>query len=497
MYNNTNKKQEELFLLFSGILLIIFLQVNAFSIKAQSVSFNKIYSSSKSLLLADFIELDNGNYILGEGIKLNSNPIEAGTRFQLIDSLGNEIKDTVLRFNGTYNYPVKLFQTQSGIISLSLKKNLTNLETDSLVFASITGNLDVINTNTILFSDTLIIFDINSYMDSERNIIITGSAYHNMNYHNYNYAIKVDTNFNLVNSFYISSGGFFYHSIEKDSSYYVFCEGIPNTMNLFQILVFNSNLDTIEMHGLSYYGLEGRPSPIFLNKDELLFTSSVSKSTSSHNKLALFTLDSNFNIIWNKLFGSKDTNYRQASFKSTSKKNQYVYIGGTLYDTLNPFDCLQTHLIVIKMDTNRNIIWKKTFPGKHNDQAVLTLATRDGGCLLGCWNTIVNSNIPMAVHLIKLDSNGQTTWIKNISFSKTKIRLYPNPASVMLNIELSASEEKISEIEIYNALGQNMLSINPQSAKAQIDIRRLPSGVYIMEGRTLKGQRFSGKFVKE
>ena len=182
-------------------------------------------------------------------------------------------------------------------------------------------------------------------------------------------------------------------------------------------------------------------------------------------------------------------------------QNGYLYFAGSVYgyNTLPPYgENRPSNLYIAKLDTSLNIQWEKLIGGDAYYTAMSVIGTSDGGVLMmGSRNVLDDNKNNLDIQLVKLDSNGQTTWIKNISFSKTKIRLYPNPASVMLNIELSASEEKISEIEIYNALGQNMLSINPQSAKAQIDIRRLPSGVYIMEGRTLKGQRFSGKFVKE
>jgi len=42
-----------------------------------------------------------------------------------------------------------------------------------------------------------------------------------------------------------------------------------------------------------------------------------------------------------------------------------------------------------------------------------------------------------------------------------------------------------------------VMELKPKAAEIKIDVRKLKSGVYFVEGFTRKGERFEGKFVKE
>jgi hypothetical protein len=58
------------------------------------------------------------------------------------------------------------------------------------------------------------------------------------------------------------------------------------------------------------------------------------------------------------------------------------------------------------------------------------------------------------------------------------IRLYPNPASNILNIE---SEEAIREVRIYNPLGEMVMKLEIGNLEGQIDVSRLKNGIYFVE----------------
>jgi len=77
------------------------------------------------------------------------------------------------------------------------------------------------------------------------------------------------------------------------------------------------------------------------------------------------------------------------------------------------------------------------------------------------------------------------------------LKLFPNPASTSLNLRLQAPNQTITTLKIYNALGQQVMALEPKAAEIKIDIRKLKSGVYFVEGFTREGERFEGKFVKE
>lgn len=62
--------------------------------------------------------------------------------------------------------------------------------------------------------------------------------------------------------------------------------------------------------------------------------------------------------------------------------------------------------------------------------------------------------------------------------SSEKATLYPNPVTNALNID---AKEDISEIKVYNMVGQQVLSKEARSKNPKIDMSTLKAGVYVVE----------------
>lgn len=75
----------------------------------------------------------------------------------------------------------------------------------------------------------------------------------------------------------------------------------------------------------------------------------------------------------------------------------------------------------------------------------------------------------------------------------TKPVLYPNPANTIVNLKLPNVSE--GSIEIYNVLGENILSKNVSSITTQIDVSELKSGIYLARIQT-ENQTTIKKLVK-
>ena len=75
---------------------------------------------------------------------------------------------------------------------------------------------------------------------------------------------------------------------------------------------------------------------------------------------------------------------------------------------------------------------------------------------------------------------------------KDDILIYPNPASLKLNI--SAEGIAIDEVEIYTLTGQQVFALRPKSES--IDISPLQPGMYIVEV-TVEGRKVREKLVVE
>ena len=78
-------------------------------------------------------------------------------------------------------------------------------------------------------------------------------------------------------------------------------------------------------------------------------------------------------------------------------------------------------------------------------------------------------------------------------FSANSVKLYPNPATNVLNIESTSMIEKVS---VYNLLGQEVISQTPNSELVTLDVASLQVGVYVVK-TSIDGNITSTRFIKE
>ncbi len=75
-----------------------------------------------------------------------------------------------------------------------------------------------------------------------------------------------------------------------------------------------------------------------------------------------------------------------------------------------------------------------------------------------------------------------------------EVRLYPNPASEYVNVDIITSAEGDYKVEVMNIMGQKLNSVVAENHKARIDVASLPSGTYLVEcyrnGVKINAQRF-------
>jgi hypothetical protein len=87
----------------------------------------------------------------------------------------------------------------------------------------------------------------------------------------------------------------------------------------------------------------------------------------------------------------------------------------------------------------------------------------------------------------------KNTVLSNNDFEKLKARIYPNPATNLLNIE---SEISIEKVTLYNILGQEVISKSPNAELVTLDVSSLQVGVYIVK-TSINGNVSSTRFIKE
>jgi Secretion system C-terminal sorting domain len=78
--------------------------------------------------------------------------------------------------------------------------------------------------------------------------------------------------------------------------------------------------------------------------------------------------------------------------------------------------------------------------------------------------------------------------------TKKALAVYPNPATDVLNV--ASQNEVISNIQVYNLIGQQVISVAPNAALATVNVSALNAGVY-MVNTTVNGKTSTTKFIKQ
>jgi len=78
-------------------------------------------------------------------------------------------------------------------------------------------------------------------------------------------------------------------------------------------------------------------------------------------------------------------------------------------------------------------------------------------------------------------------------FDFVKLTLYPNPVSTELNI---SAAKIIDEVQVYNILGQHVMTRKSNDSEITLDVTRLPSATYVIKV-TVEGVVSTARFVKK
>lgn len=108
---------------------------------------------------------------------------------------------------------------------------------------------------------------------------------------------------------------------------------------------------------------------------------------------------------------------------------------------------------------------------------------------------LVFSSVPAGTSIVYLDNVlfSKKPSVGVSSIAQETIGVFPNPASNNLNI---TTKNNIQDIAIYNALGQVVLTITPNTNTVNVDITSLPNGFYTVKA-SINGVDTFKKIIKE
>lgn len=129
---------------------------------------------------------------------------------------------------------------------------------------------------------------------------------------------------------------------------------------------------------------------------------------SSDYDVYLIKVDANGNLQWEKTYGG-------AGFDIGVSVQQTSDCGYIIVGYMGSFGSGGVDIYLIKIDSNGNILWQKTFGGSGYDRGFSVQQTTDGGFIIvGSTNSFGSGT---DVYLIKTDSNGNLQWQKTLGGS--------------------------------------------------------------------------------
>jgi hypothetical protein len=183
------------------------------------------------------------------------------------------------------------------------------------------------------------------------------------------------------------------------------------------------------------------------------------------------------------------------------KYNSIITVGniGHNYQSNALLQGQATSIYVNKTDSTGNIIWERTYGGDMYYRPMSIKFTADTGCLIaGIRYDSVNTTYPDIAEsfLLKLDKNGNNAFVGIAEHGKLNFnyhQCYPNPANENIYFDLPL-QEKI-EIKIYDAFGNDVLTLKEYQNLTGLEISGLPKGIYFYKIKTLYTS-YSGKFIR-
>ncbi len=80
-----------------------------------------------------------------------------------------------------------------------------------------------------------------------------------------------------------------------------------------------------------------------------------------------------------------------------------------------------------------------------------------------------------------------------VGFDKNGITVYPNPVNDVLFIN---GNDTLLSVEVYNLLGQQVLSVSPKNKDTKVDMSALGAGAYMVKATTNNGVK-TVKVIKQ
>ncbi len=487
---------------------IIFFLVTFLAIKvsSQSITFTRSIPYQMDQIISSICETNDRGYIAVGRRFFGNNITQHNFYIVKLDSIGKVVDS--LFDSDTLNSTqfLEIFKYKNYYVCLGSKQKRVFPYVDSIIMLRLDDNLNILERKSYYLSDSLSVSQIQSRSINDTVFYAfanTVNFYQNTGSFRHGTIIKMDTNFSIIHkndslsNFPDFNVQYFDYSKFYDKAV-VICRNYSVNFHSY-VLILNYNLSVDSGFSFSQNNYQRFYSITELKDSSIVFLSPEIMN-GVIQQVNLLRADKKFLLISSEEIMPIDTSQMVPAYQHRNHKRNYV----ALTYNVNPYDAfygggVRSYFRVQKYNDSFNIVFDKKYGGDAYYFLSAMIETSDGGCILtgSRYDMAVNTNYNRDIFFLKLDSLGNTTWVRNIPVPKIGILLYPNPATSILNISLEAQGESIASLRIFDNAGRTLYFSKPGKAKAAINIKSYATGVYFLEGRTAKGETFVRKFVKE
>ncbi|MBI5541071.1 MAG: T9SS type A sorting domain-containing protein [Bacteroidia bacterium] len=193
-------------------------------------------------------------------------------------------------------------------------------------------------------------------------------------------------------------------------------------------------------------------------------------------------IDINGNIIWTKIYSLLDFYF---NFNSVVQTNDGGFIvAGTKSHMFTGAD----NVYLIKTNSYGDTLWSNNYVKTYHSWGNCVAQTFDGGF-------VISGTANYDVYLIKTDANGGFVKIdEKLLDTNNFIKIYPNPTSGIINLQISQDFGTIKKIEIFN----NLEKIREISQNfSNVDISSFKGGLYFIVVTNINNEKIIRKVIKE
>lgn len=315
-----------------------------------------------------------------------------------VELTGPATKTTKTDNNGNYIFPGLV---NSGLYTITPSSSCNAYHLDK---PSIDINLVDINVANQNFVTTIAAFDINGSITengsplSEVTLSRTGS-------------VQATTTSNATGQYsFIGNQNVLYSTIKPSLPGYAF---MPADLDIVSCNTGNITQDFIATNSWVKSIENFLWSSMDVTSDENYLLAGGPLENQSVTDLAVMKRDNSGNLLWLKKFAAR-------LWRPTIEENASgeFFLAGTTTD----FGAGNNDIWVLKFDAAGNVLWQKTYGETGSDRAYTMNVTPDGGAIVvGISNSFTTGS---DVWVLKLDSNGNVSWQKTYDNGASEIQPY-------------------------------------------------------------------------